>query len=100
HNDATESNNPSLTAAETLELILSDVYKKNKKIIIAINIGMLHNFYSYLQKNQSLTSFQRFIDDTGILDTETDNQHNFVSPNFSNHSIVSFINEQRININN
>ena len=100
HNDATESNNPSQTAAQTLESILNDVYKYNKKIIIAINIGMLHNFYSYLQKKDSLHSFQDFIDESGILNTEIEAKHSFVSHKFNSHSIVSFLNEQKIKIIN
>lgn len=100
HNDATESNNPSQTAAQTLESILNNVYTNNKKIIIAINIGMLHNFYSYLQKNNGLSAFREFIDESGILNTGLEVKYNIDSNRYDNHSIVSFLNEQKININN
>lgn len=98
HNDATESSHPSQTASETLEYKLKDVYENNRKIIIAINIGMLHNFYSYLQDRSSLSNFRKFIDESGILNTNVELENEDTSHNFPDHSIVSFLNEQTIKI--
>ncbi|PTJ06342.1 DNA phosphorothioation-dependent restriction protein DptF, partial [Staphylococcus succinus] len=54
YNDATESNNPYRTAVQTLTEKLENYERGSlKKLIIAINIGMLHNFKEYLiEKNK------------------------------------------------
>lgn len=98
HNDATESDSPSQTATQTLESLLKNVYETNEKMIIAINIGMLHNFYSYLQEVNNLPMFRDFIDESKILNTLVESQTTFTSNSFENHSIVSFLDEQKLEI--
>ncbi|RIO06402.1 DNA phosphorothioation-dependent restriction protein DptF, partial [Mammaliicoccus sciuri] len=53
YNDATESNNPYKTAVETLASELDKYHKKiTKKLVVAINIGMLHNLKEFLARAQ------------------------------------------------
>lgn len=63
HNDSTEAHNPGENALETLERVLhhfDESPEKAKTTIIAINLGVLHNFY-HLQKSKGrfdqVTSF-------------------------------------------
>lgn len=100
YNDATESNNPSSTANQTLESTLEDFYQTEKKMIIAINIGMLHNFYSYLKSENSLTLFQKFIDNSKIFPSNEKSLSEFNSEPIANHSIVSFLDSQNLKIVN
>src|SRR5699024_3839928 len=95
-----ESDSPSQTATQTLESLLKNVYETNEKMIIAINIGMLHNFYSYLQEVNNLPTFRDFIDESKVLNTLVESQTTFSSNSFENHSIVSFLNEQKLEIVN
>ena len=49
HNDATESTDPKLDEIETLQQVLEDfsdenINKSTKKLILAINLGVLNNF--------------------------------------------------------
>lgn len=65
HNDSTEAHNPSENALETLERVLhhfDESPEKARTTIIAINLGVLHNFY-HLQKSKG-----RFVQVTSFID--------------------------------
>lgn len=71
YNDATESDNPHKTAVETLSNKLGGYFSgKYKKMIIAINIGMLHNLLTYLVKNDLLSNLIHIIEDSKIFSSE------------------------------
>lgn len=71
YNDATESDNPHKTAVETLSNKLGGYFSgKYKKMIIAINIGMLHNLLTYLVKKDLLSNLIHIIEDSKIFSSE------------------------------
>lgn len=71
YNDATESDNPHKTAVETLSNKLGGYFSgKYKKMIIAINIGMLHNLLTYLVNNDLLSNLIHIIEDSKIFSSE------------------------------
>lgn len=71
YNDATESDNPHKTAVETLSNKLGGYFSgKYKKMIIAINIGMLHNLLTYLVNNDLLSDLIHIIEDSKIFSSE------------------------------
>ncbi|STY78252.1 DNA phosphorothioation-dependent restriction protein DptF [Macrococcoides caseolyticum] len=71
YNDATESDNPHKTAVETLINKLGGYFSgKYKKMIIAINIGMLHNLLTYLVNNDLLSDLIHIIEDSKIFSSE------------------------------
>lgn len=71
YNDATESDNPHKTAVETLSNKLGGYFSgKYKKMIIAINIGMLHNLLTYIVKNDLLSNLIHIIEDSKIFSSE------------------------------
>ncbi|UOB20894.1 DNA phosphorothioation-dependent restriction protein DptF [Macrococcus armenti] len=71
YNDATESDNPHKTAVETLSNKLDGYFSgKYKKMIIAINIGMLHNLLTYLVNNDLLSNLIHIIEDSKIFSSE------------------------------
>ncbi|MET3196033.1 DNA phosphorothioation-dependent restriction protein DptF [Bacillus sp. OAE603] len=82
HNDSTESFNPSKDSLETLELVLDQfdhLPSDGKNIIIAINLGVLHNFYNKQRSNNRFIQLCNFIDKTGIfnqseISIQSDNQ--------------------------
>lgn len=71
YNDATESDNPHKTAVETLSNKLGGYFSgKYKKMIIAINIGMLHNLLTYLVKKDLLSNLIHIIENSKIFSSE------------------------------
>ncbi|MDX5476215.1 MAG: DNA phosphorothioation-dependent restriction protein DptF [Bacillaceae bacterium] len=65
-NDATESFSPNKNAMETLEEVLkgfSDelIEQTNEKVILAINMGVLHNFINTEHKNYTYNKFRDFV---------------------------------------
>jgi DNA phosphorothioation-dependent restriction protein DptF len=71
HNDATESHSPNESSIETLEKVLqgfNDGHTPTQHTIVAINIGVMHNFYiSQMEKGQ-FAQLRQFIDDNGVFD--------------------------------
>lgn len=72
-NDATESFSPSKNAMETLAEVLhgfSDqgIGQTPKKVILAINMGVLHNFiYNTEHPNVTFDTIRKFIDDSELF---------------------------------
>ncbi len=74
-NDATESAKPNETALETLEETFknfSDEHweETNEKIVIAINLGVLHKFVMEEQKKYTFTRFKEIIKRSGVFDDQ------------------------------
>lgn len=72
-NDATESDHPSMSSIETLEKSLkafSDEYYniKNEKVILAINLGVLHNFINEEHEEYCYSYLEKLIRDSGVFD--------------------------------
>ncbi|TCI65745.1 DNA phosphorothioation-dependent restriction protein DptF [Exiguobacterium sp. SH0S1] len=70
HNDSTESFDPSKNSIETLDSVLSSFYKQDsetKHLLIAINLGVLHNFYNFAASENRYESLRNFIDDSDIF---------------------------------
>ena len=60
HNDSTESFDPQQNSLEALEQVLApydNVNAAEKSAIIAINLGVLHNFYRRQREAGRFTSF-------------------------------------------
>lgn len=96
HNDATESFNPNLNEIETLKNILEpfkddNIANTNKKLILAINLGVLNNFLEEDEVKQEFTNFNKFIEKSGVFEQDviqgpiSDNHFNLVS--FGDYSI-------------
>ncbi|QWG26935.1 DNA phosphorothioation-dependent restriction protein DptF [Bacillus mycoides] len=71
-NDATESFSPNKNAMETLEEILQDfsdqsIGQSNKKVILAINMGVLHNFITLDHQEFTYTALNKFVDGSGLF---------------------------------
>jgi DNA phosphorothioation-dependent restriction protein DptF len=71
HNDSTESFNPQQNSLEALEQVLAsydNVNAAGKSVIIAINLGVLHNFYRRQREAGRFGALCDFIDSCGIFD--------------------------------
>ncbi|WP_379969625.1 DNA phosphorothioation-dependent restriction protein DptF [Ectobacillus sp. sgz5001026] len=71
HNDATVSHNPTESSIETLEKILqgfNDGHTPTQHIIVAINIGVLHNFYISQKEKGQFAQLRQFINENGVFD--------------------------------
>ncbi len=71
HNDATVSKSRTKSNLETLEQLLqgfNDGQKADKHLLIAINLGVLHNFYTYEKEKQQFATFCHFIEEINIFD--------------------------------
>ncbi|MGD6943930.1 DNA phosphorothioation-dependent restriction protein DptF [Cytobacillus gottheilii] len=71
-NDATESFSPNKNAMETLEEVLkgfSDemIDTTNEKIILAINMGVLHNFINTEHKNYTYDKLREFVEQSDLF---------------------------------
>lgn len=78
-NDATESFSPSKNAMETLEEVLkgfSDQFieQNDQKVILAINMGVLHNFINTNHNEYTYYTLKKFVE-----------QSNLFSPNITTH---------------
>lgn len=72
HNDATESFSPGKDAMETLEELLNpfsdeNIDSANEKIILAINLGVLHNFVNHEHKNTTFFKLKEFVDNSKLF---------------------------------
>jgi DNA phosphorothioation-dependent restriction protein DptF len=71
HNDSTESYDYDKNSLETLEKVLSPFGESgnaDRPVIIAINLGVLHNFYSKQRKEGRFQALCDFIDSCGVFD--------------------------------
>ncbi|HFT5902891.1 TPA: DNA phosphorothioation-dependent restriction protein DptF [Bacillus cereus] len=71
-NDATESFSPNKNAMETLEEILQDfsdqsIGQSNKKVILAINMGVLHNFITLNHEEFTYEALNKFVDGSDLF---------------------------------
>lgn len=71
-NDATESFSPNKNAMETLEEILRDfsdqeIGKSNKKVILAINMGVLHNFITLEHEEVTYEALNKFVENSDLF---------------------------------
>ncbi len=72
HNDATESFSPGKDAMETLEELLLPFSDENidtsgQKIILAINLGVLHNFITHNHKKATFTKLKHFVEESKLF---------------------------------
>lgn len=89
YNDATESFSPNKTALETLEEILKNFSDQHfdettEKVIIAINLGVLHNFINHDHSTYTYNKLRKFVEESGlftpkILTHAADNTFDIVS---------------------
>jgi DNA phosphorothioation-dependent restriction protein DptF len=91
HNDATESFDPQKNSLDTLAEVLTpfsddNIEKTNKKLILAINLGVLHNFLESKYIEENYTRLAAFINKSGVFDTD------LVSEDYSEHhfNLISF----------
>ncbi|KQL33526.1 DNA phosphorothioation-dependent restriction protein DptF [Bacillus sp. FJAT-25509] len=71
-NDATESFSPNKNALETLKEILNDFSDQNiesstKKVILAINMGVLHNFISQKFEGYTYERLKEFVNNSDVF---------------------------------
>lgn len=91
HNDATESFDPNLNEIETLKKVLEPFSDKkidfsDEKLILAINLGVLHNFLEEDYVKENYRKLIEFVNKTGIFEQEIteSNQEN------ENFKLISF----------
>ncbi|MFO3692754.1 DNA phosphorothioation-dependent restriction protein DptF [Staphylococcus felis] len=98
HNDATESNNPYKTAAETL-IELFENYQNNiiNKLVVAINIGMLHNLKKFLEERNIENNIIETIERSNIFSTYGMDKDTY---EYREITLVSFLNEEKYKISN
>lgn len=98
YNDATESDNPYKTAVETLSEKL-EAYQRGqlKKIIIAINIGMLNNLKEYLSQQNKNTEIIETIESSNIFSINGMSNTLYKSNDIT---LVSFLNERNFTVVN
>ncbi|MBS4205481.1 DNA phosphorothioation-dependent restriction protein DptF [Bacillus sp. FJAT-49754] len=71
-NDATESFSPNKNAMETLEEVLKgfsdeEIHESNDKVILAINMGVLHNFVNRSHEKYSYSILKDFVEQSGLF---------------------------------
>ncbi|MFK4996997.1 DNA phosphorothioation-dependent restriction protein DptF [Bacillus sp. N9] len=71
-NDATESFSPNKDAMETLEEVLQNfsdekIHDSNDKVILAINMGVLHNFINRTHEKYSYNILKEFVEQSGLF---------------------------------
>ncbi|MFK3959982.1 DNA phosphorothioation-dependent restriction protein DptF [Pseudalkalibacillus hwajinpoensis] len=72
HNDATESFSPDMDAMETLAEVLKgfsdqQATNSNKRVILAINMGVLHNFITDDHGDQTYNELSKFVDNSDLF---------------------------------
>ncbi|MCC3743620.1 DNA phosphorothioation-dependent restriction protein DptF [Staphylococcus capitis] len=98
YNDATESDNPYKTAVETLADKLENFDKRRlNKIVIAINIGMLHNLREYLLEQNIDYEIIEAINQSNIFSTEGMVKNKYIENDVT---VLSFLNERNFYIEN
>ena len=75
HNDSTESHNPSEDEIETLERVLAG-FEQNRRgsnrIVLAINLGVLHNFYVKHRSTSHFSTIVKAIEASSIFEMDQD----------------------------
>lgn len=103
HNDATESFDPNLTAIETLKIVLSpfndeNIYKSHKKLILAINLGILSNFFEDDKISNDFSILKSKLDEINIFDassiTENVSDEYLSIVNFADYKLYELDDEQ------
>lgn len=96
HYDATESFDPQKTAIETLMDVLqpfsdSRISENSQNTIVAINMGVLVNFYRQVSRSGAFTQLVSFIENSGVINsnkiTQQINSGNFELISFRNYPI-------------
>ncbi|MGN5882229.1 DNA phosphorothioation-dependent restriction protein DptF [Staphylococcus simulans] len=95
YNDATESDNPYRTAQETLIEIFKKYKNEDGKIIIAINIGMLHKLTESLSEISDISYLGEIIEETNIFSESTSDLNEKDNEEVS---VVSFLSEKPFEI--
>lgn len=99
HNDATETTDPRKTSIDTLVDLLEPYNDQNinngnqNRLIIAINLGILTNLFSFLQSQTNFSELLNYIERSNVLssdDTLTNSDSRF--------RIISFIDQSNISI--
>lgn len=72
HNDATESFSPEKDALETLEELLKpfsdeNIDTANQKVILAINLGVLHNFINHNHQTANFDKLKTFVESSNLF---------------------------------
>lgn len=72
YNDATESFSPNKNAMETLEEVLKNfsdekIKDSNEKIILAINMGVLHNFVNTEHNKYAYQNLKAFVEESDLF---------------------------------
>ena len=102
HNDATESFDKNLTEIQTLEKVLEpfsdeNLDTSNKKMILAINLGVLNNFIEDKTVGLKFQKLISFINKTKIFDQDTISENyngeNFRLISFSDYNIFKLTKE-------
>lgn len=76
HNDATESFDPKMNSLDTLARVLrpfsdSQIKDSKEKLILAINLGVLHNFLESDYARDDYQFIKEYIDNANIFDSNT-----------------------------
>lgn len=74
HNDSTESFNPEEEDVETLERVLSDfeIFEEaSVTTVIAINLGVLHKFYTRQKEKGRFQTFCKYIENSKVFSHQT-----------------------------
>ncbi len=75
HNDSTESHNPSEDEIETLEKVLAPFEGRGvgrNKVVLAINLGVLHNFYAKHRNTQQFPKTIHAIEVSRVFEVDKD----------------------------
>ena len=76
HNDATESFDPKMNSLDTLAKVLqpfsdSQIENSTEKLILAINLGVLHNFLESDYAINDYTLIRKYIEEANVFDSNT-----------------------------
>lgn len=76
HNDATESFDPQKNSLDTLAEVLkpfsdNNIEHTNERLILAINLGVLHNFLESEYIHDNYTKLAEFIHKSGVFETDS-----------------------------
>lgn len=76
HNDATESFDPQKSSLDTLAEVLEPfnderIEESQDKLILAINLGVLHNFMESIYAKENFKKLAAFIETTNVFETST-----------------------------
>lgn len=96
HNDSTESHNPGEDEIETLERVLAGFEQNSQgsnRIILAINLGVLHNFYVKHRHTSHFPEIVEAIETSSIFEMDQD-----ISQSIENITFLNFASLQPYNL--